>query len=58
MAIATLVALSSDKAQDLVLGTTWTSEIIALRIELSLLDSASKPAMDAATLKGSMADTI
>jgi hypothetical protein len=56
VATAALVALTSDNAQDTALGAFRTSATIVLRIELSLPDIASRPVIDAATLKGSITD--
>src|SRR5436190_12799233 len=56
--IAALVSLTSDRAQETVSGAPRTSEAIALRIEVSLPDIASKPEMDAVMFKGSITDEI
>jgi hypothetical protein len=53
-AIAALVFLTSDKAEDTARGASRTSLAVALRIELSLPEIASRPAIAAATLKGSI----
>jgi hypothetical protein len=53
VAIAAPADLTSDNAHDTVLGASRMPETTVLRTKLSLPDIASKPAMDAATLKGS-----